>query len=83
MKINQAFVDGFNSFLDDELRAPLTVTGDDDELVLRKGKGFDEWLADGTNLIDEDGDIIPRYEMNIKVLNAIVRAWLYGVEYEG
>jgi hypothetical protein len=84
MKINQAFVDGFNSFLDDELRAPLTITGDDDELILRKGKGFDEWLADTTGIVHANlKDETPRNEMNIQVLNAIVRAWLYGQEYEG
>lgn len=84
MKINQAFVDGFNSFSDDELRAPLTITGDDDELVLRKGKGFDEWLADTTGIVHANlKDETPRNEMNIQTLNAIVRAWLYGQEYEG
>jgi hypothetical protein len=84
LKINQAFVRGFSGEGDGKLCAPLTVVGDDDELVLRKGKGFDEWLADTTGIVHANlKDETPYNEMNIQVLNAIVRGWLYGVEYEG
>lgn len=86
LKINQCFLDGFGHGYDTEgkLSAPLTVTGDDDELILRKGEGFDRWLADDTGIVHANlKDETPRYEMNIQTLNAIVRGWLYGVEYEG
>ena len=85
LKINQAFVSGFAYDGDSKLRAPLTVTGDDDTLTLRKGDGFDEWIKDTTGVINTQdlGHEVPYNEMNIQVLNAIVRGWLYGMEYEG
>jgi hypothetical protein len=83
MRINQAFVQGFSGEGDGKLCAPLTVTGDDEELILRKGDGFDEWLANTTRIKNNDGGTTPQNEMNIQILNAIVRGWLYGVEYEG
>lgn len=82
MKINQAFVQGFAYDGDSKLRAPLTVTGDDEELILRKGEGFDEWLKDTTKIVTHYGETTYT-EQNQQVLNAIVRGWLYGMEYEG
>lgn len=83
MKINQAFVRGFAYDGDSKLRAPLTVTGDDEELVIRKGDGFDEWLKDTVKIKLNDGTETTYTEQNQQVLNAIVRGWLYGMEYEG
>jgi hypothetical protein len=83
LKINQAFVQGFAYDGDSKLRAPLTVTGDDDELILRKGAGFDEWLKDATKIQLRDGTETTYTEENQKTLQAIVRGWLYGMEYEG
>ena len=84
MKINQAFIRGFNSGLDDigKICAPLTVTGDDEELILRKGEGFDEWIKDTTKITTHYGETTYT-EQNQQILNAIVRGWLYGMEYEG
>ena len=83
MKINQCFVRGFAYDETNKLYAPLTVTGDDNELILRKGEGFDEWLADNTEIIYHDGTETTYTEENQKTLQAIVRGWLYGMEYEG
>lgn len=85
LKINQAFIRGFNSGLDDigKICAPLTVTGDDEELILRKGEGFDEWIKDTAKIKLHDGTETTYTEQNQQVLNAIVRGWLYGMEYEG
>lgn len=83
LKINQAFVRGFAYDETNKLCAPLTVTGDDEELVIRKGEGFDEWLKDTTKIKLNDGTETTYTEQNQQILNAIVRGWLYGMEYEG
>jgi hypothetical protein len=85
MKINQCFVRGFAGGLmgDDagKLRMPLTITGDDDELILRKGEGFDEWLADTTKIILHDDTETTYTDQNQEMLRRIVMAWLHGEEF--
>jgi hypothetical protein len=85
MKINQCFVRGFAGGLmgDDagKLRMPLTITGDDDELILRKGEGFDEWLADTTKIILHDDTETTYTNQNQEMLRRIVMAWLHGEEF--
>ena len=82
LKINQAFVRGFAYDETNKLCAPLTVTGDDEELILRKGEGFDEWIKDTTKILTHYGETTYT-EQNQQVLNVIVRSWLHGMEYEG
>jgi len=82
MKINQCFVRGFAYDETNKLCAPLTVTGDDNELILRKGEGFDEWLADNTEIIYYDGTETTYNAQNQEVLRRIVMAWLHGEEFE-
>lgn len=82
MKINQAFVRGFAYDGDGLLLAPLTITGDDKELILRKGDGFDEWLADTTKIVYDDHETTYTAQ-NQEMLRRIVVAWLHGEEFEG
>ena len=79
MKINQAFVRGFGT--DSRLATPLAITGDQDELILRKGEGFDEWLADTTKITLHDGTETTYTEQNQEMLRRIVVAWLHGEEF--
>jgi len=60
---------------------PLTITGDDDELILRKGEGFDEWLADTTKIILHDDTETTYTNQNQEMLRRIVMAWLHGEEF--
>lgn len=85
MKINQVFVHGYAYDGDSRMRAPLMITGDDKELVLRKGEGFDEWLADTTGIIDTQdlGHEVPFNERNFQIIETLIGAWLHGVEMEG
>jgi hypothetical protein len=79
MKINQSFVrlGPVNS----RLTATLTIAGDQDELILRKGEGFDAWLADATKIILRDGTETTFNGQNQEVLRQIVVAWLHGEEF--
>lgn len=83
MKINQAFVRGMSYDNDGLLLAPLTITGDEKELVLRKGDGFDEWLGDTAKIVLRDGTETTYTDQNQEMLRRIVVAWLYGEEFEG
>ena len=83
MKINQVFVRGFAYDGDSRLMAPLTITGDQDELILRKGDGFGEWLADTAKIVLHDGTETTYTEQNQEMLRRIVVAWLHGEEFEG
>lgn len=79
MKINQAFVRGFGT--EDRLATPLTITGNENELILRKGEGFDEWLADTTKITLHDDTETTYTEQNQEMLRRVVVAWLHGEEF--
>lgn len=83
MKINQCFLHGYMS--QDKRGVPLMIIGDEDQLMLKKGEGFDEWMADTTGIINTQdlGHEVPFNEMNQEMLRRIVVAWLHGEEFEG
>jgi hypothetical protein len=84
MKINQCFVRGFAGGLtgdSDKLCMPLTIIGDENSITLTKGEGFDEWLADDTEIIFHDGTETTYNAQNQEVLRRIVMGWLHGEEF--
>jgi hypothetical protein len=82
MKINQAFLRGFTGD-GDKLCTPLTIIGDENSITLTKGEGFDEWLADDTEIVLHDGTETTYTAQNQEALRRIVAAWLHGEEFEG
>lgn len=82
MKINQAFLRGFTGD-GDKLCTPLTIIGDENSITLTKGEGFDEWLADDTEIVLHDGTETTYTAQNQEALRRIVMAWLHGEEFEG
>ena len=80
MKINQAFLRRFGT--DSRVTTPLTITGDQDELILRKGEGFDEWLADTSEITLYDDTGTTYTEQNQEILRRVVVAWLHGEEFD-
>lgn len=86
MRINQCFVRGFAGGLtgdSDKLSMPLTIVGDENSITLTKGEGFDEWLADDTEIVLHDGTETTYTAQNQEMLRRIVAAWLHGEEFEG
>lgn len=83
MKINWCFLHGFMT--QEQGTVPLTINGDENEIVLRKGEGFDEWLTDETGVINTQdlGHEVPMGVLNRQKLHEAVDAWLDGVEFEG
>lgn len=79
MEINQVFLHGFMT--EEKVTAPLVITGDENELTLTKGEGFDAWMADTTRIIDPDGAELTFNTMNKEMLRRIVMAWLDGEEF--
>ena len=83
MKINWCFLHGFASR--DQGTVPLEIVGDGDAITLKKGEGFDAWMADETRVILDRGPVgeVPAWVMNRMKLHEAVDAWLDGVEFEG
>lgn len=81
MKVNQCFLHGFMT--GETVRVPLTIVGDENAITLTKGEGFDAWLADTTKIVLHDDTETTYTAQNQQVLNAIVRAWLHGKEFDG
>lgn len=79
MKINQSFIHGLMS--QDKDTMPLMIIGDEDQLMLKKGEGFDEWLADTTKITLHDDTETTYTEQNQEMLRRIVMAWLHGEEF--
>ena len=82
MRIHQAFLRGFTGD-GDKLCTPLTIIGDENSITLTKGEGFDEWLADDTEIVLHDGTETTYTAQNQEALRRIVMAWLHGEEFEG
>ena len=85
MKINQCFVRVSVGGLvgdSDKLSMPLTIVGDENSITLTKGEGFDEWLADDTEIIFHDGTETTYNAQNQEMLRRIVMAWLHGEEFD-
>jgi hypothetical protein len=83
LKINTCFLRGFSG--PGPATMPLMLIGDGDQLSLKKGDGFAEWMSDETRVKMDDGPVgeIPMWAMNRKTLHAMIDAWLDGVEFEG
>lgn len=77
--INRSFV-RFGA--DARLVSPLTITGGKDEIILRKGERFDEWLADDSKIVLNNGVETTYNAQNQEILRRIVVAWLNGEDYE-
>lgn len=79
MKINQCFLHGLMS--QDKGTMPLMIVGDEGQLMLKKGEGFAEWLADTTKITLHDDTETTYTEQNQEMLRRIVVAWLHGEEF--
>jgi hypothetical protein len=85
MRVDLAFLRDFAGGLNGEgnLASPLKITGDGTSILLAKGEGFDEWLADDTKIVLHDDTETTYTAQNQEMLRRIVMAWLHGEEFEG